>query len=223
MAGHLIYRESCLGKSLKTAVDEMVLVETLPENLVDVAMQLFDAAIREHIKPSRIITSTTRPTALEGEIRDGKVESYRFVDNVWTFNLAKAAFKGGVFAVGRNALHVDRVRVICADAKVFELPPGGAGSSAAGGSSDAQLLAQFDGASCELPPGFVAKAKAAFASGSRGARHDVAAAREPRAGAVAPARRIPQGDGEDDDDLLEEEDDDEWEEAPAPPVRSSLD
>jgi hypothetical protein len=217
MAGHSVYRDSCLGKALKSALDEMEMKEVLPSHFTDVAMQAFDAAVLDNLKPEKLIMSTVRPVSLTGEIREGVVESYRFVDNVWTFDLASAKFKGNVFAAKTSVLHVDRIRVIAADVKVVELPSGDAGPSGEGLSSDAHLLAQFDGACCELP----LPARAVAARG-RGSAIPVPALRvEQRQRPAAELRMVPQADGDVDDDFLEEEEEDDgWEEAPALPVRS---
>ena len=161
--GAHIYREACLGKALKAALDEMQLEESLPEHMVDEAMKVFDDAIVKALAPSQVSRPTgwvgyarvalgplgwhsrsvppatlapgnelvrgriagnwappplcthphtdprraarpqliargTPSAELRGEIRDGKVESYRFVDNVWTVDLECATFKGGVSA-----------------------------------------------------------------------------------------------------------------------------
>lgn len=217
MAGHQIYRESCLGKALKSALDQMELVESLPVHLTDVAMQVFDAAVLDDFKSNKCIESTGAPHSLKGEIRDGVVESYRFVDNVWTFDLASATFKGVAFAPKIPALKVHRIRVIAADVKVVELPTGNAGPSGAGLSSDAHLLAQFDGASCELPPSLSARAMAAC---DRGASFPIAGPRVEPWQRPPTTPKIPQADGDVDDDFLEEEEEDDWEDAPAPPVSS---
>ena len=221
MAGRGIYRDTCVGKALQSALEEMEVTEQLPSHLVDVAMGAFDDAVLQNLKPQRLIPSTVRPSMLEGEIREGVVESYRFVDNQWTFHLAHAIFKGAAFAPGRGVLHVDRIQVIAADARGMELPLGGAGPSAAGAAWDAQAMPQFDGSSCEPERIRAAHVRPCTRGLGRRAEHDpdrglacLVTVREPV---------VPQGDGEDDDDLIEEEDDDDdWEEAPGLPVSISL-
>ena len=70
------------------------------------------------------VLSHRPPSELHGEIRDGVVESYRFVDNVWTFELVSARFKGHVFTGSREGerarppLFVERIKVIAVDQKL---------------------------------------------------------------------------------------------------------
>ena len=94
------------------------------------------------------VLSHRPPSELHGEIRDGVVESYRFVDNVWSFELVSARFKGHVFTGSREGerarppLFVERIKVIAVDQKLG----GAAISGGEAGPSTAPSLPQFDGA-----------------------------------------------------------------------------
>ena len=94
---------------------------SIPADFKDKLFGAFDQVMLEKLSGGWGHTHGERvPNSLRGNIRDGKVETYRFIDNVWTFDLRSAAFSGGCFNQGpRMAMSVDKVRIVAVDAKMF--------------------------------------------------------------------------------------------------------
>ena len=133
-----LYQASTLGRSLQRALDEMEAEEHIPPHLKALVMERFDIVMPTmlHDLPQKM-PLTSKPADLQGELRDGDVKEYKFVNNTWTFVLKSATLKGKCFTHripataqqkiigGAAAFTFGPVRIVACDAKCFgRLPPG---------------------------------------------------------------------------------------------------
>jgi len=210
-----VYRECTLGRSLGESLDELIGKEEIPVAVREQIMRLYDAAMCKQLKamcqpPEQARrNSQSKPEQLHARIEDGQLETYRFYNGSWTFDLKQARFKAP--SQGKSSRDIQNVHVVAVDATVAELEQapidepaleaaasgivdeGNAAATTADTWDDDSLMQQFDGACDPEPPTTHATpACAAHTAASR-------------------TKRLPQLDGEDDDD-------DDWalaEDAPA--------
>eukprot|EP00908_Phaeocystis_cordata_P021111 Transcript_3414.p1 GENE.Transcript_3414~~Transcript_3414.p1 ORF type:complete len:305 (-),score=134.29 Transcript_3414:86-1000(-) len=204
-----VYRGCSLGVHLAGALDELIAKEEIPEQMREQVMRLFDTAMCDQLKDNSVAGSTAKKAEkLQGRIEEGQLETYRFVNNSWTFDLAQAKFKGLAFDLKTGAKDVpfkQHVHIEAVDAKFAELEqepeelaPLQAAASAADDEVDAPATiandedwedeegaGQFDGADDPVVP-----------PAEQAAAHRAAA---------APRPPLPQldGDGFDDDEELD--------------------
>ncbi|KAJ7538718.1 hypothetical protein O6H91_11G060500 [Diphasiastrum complanatum] len=97
-----LYHMSSIGRGLVEALDEMVFNGTISPLLAAKVLKQFDKSIIEALR-----------TKVHSKIRfKGHLDSYRYCDSVWTFDLKNASFKtdnGDVQAV-------DRIKIVACDA-----------------------------------------------------------------------------------------------------------
>jgi len=122
---NVLYRGSTLGQALHKTLDEMEAEELLPTALKETVLLKFDKAVGDGLANlPNIMSNESRAQHLQGEIRDAEMITYKHVDNVWTFDLKCATFRGRCFNGDaprgvQPSLKVERVRVVACDAKLF--------------------------------------------------------------------------------------------------------
>lgn len=97
-----LYRNTTLGNSLQESLDELIQSQQITPQLALQVLLQFDKAINN---------------ALSSKVKNrvnfkGKLNTYRFCDNVWTFVLNNANFR----EVGDN-IKVDKVKIVACDGK----------------------------------------------------------------------------------------------------------
>ncbi|KAA6428693.1 MAG: transcription initiation factor IIA gamma chain [Trebouxia sp. A1-2] len=109
-----IYRQTKLGDSLVSALE--VLVES-DKITAELAIKVLSESYLEAIKNSFKAKTSVK----------GKLDSYRFCDNVWTFIVSDAKFKTNFTSTASTTnapeVTVDKVQIVCVDAKVFDAQP----------------------------------------------------------------------------------------------------
>lgn len=104
MATFELYRKSTIGTCLTETLDELVSNGTLsPEHAIQVLVQ-FDKSMAEALE-----TQVKSKVTIKGHLH-----TYRFCDNVWTFLLQDAQFKG-------EDIHeqAGRVKIVACDSKIL--------------------------------------------------------------------------------------------------------
>lgn len=204
-------------------MDDLIGKEEIPVAMREQIMRMYDAAMCEQLTDSRM--SQIKAEQLHARIEDGQLETYRFFNGSWTFDLKRARLKGRAFnsspgQSSRDGRNIQNVHVVAVDVKVAELeqapieeaPLEASASGVADEGNTAAttadtwddefaMMQQFDGASDPVEP-LATHATPACAA------HD----------AASRGTRLPQLDGEDDDD-------DDWalaEDAPASPADDPL-
>jgi len=97
-----LYRNTTLGNSLQESLDELIQSQQITPQLALQVLLQFDKAINN---------------ALSSKVKNrisfkGKLNTYRFCDNVWTFVLNSVNFR----EVGDN-VKVDKVKIVACDGK----------------------------------------------------------------------------------------------------------
>ena len=116
----MLYRQAVLGKALLSALDKLETSELIPHHLKSQIMDEYDKIVLEALQKSWI-SQHDPPAKLVGEIKQGLLHSYRNVENLWTFDLKRATFKGNAFIPAKTARKgaqfiVQNVRVIAGNA-----------------------------------------------------------------------------------------------------------
>ncbi|XP_045183723.1 transcription initiation factor IIA subunit 2-like [Mercenaria mercenaria] len=105
MSSYQLYRNTTLGHTLQESLDELIqLGQITPQLALKVLLQ-FDKAINLALA-SRVKNRITFK---------GKLNTYRFCDNVWTFVLNNAEFKDV-----QELAKVDKVKIVACDGKGAE-------------------------------------------------------------------------------------------------------
>ncbi|KAL4216362.1 Transcription initiation factor IIA subunit 2 [Mactra antiquata] len=104
-SSYQLYRNTTLGHTLQESLDELIQIGQITPQLALKVLLQFDKAIN---------------TALASRVKNrvsfkGKLNTYRFCDNVWTFVLNKAEFKE-VHEIAK----VDKVKIVACDGKGAE-------------------------------------------------------------------------------------------------------
>ena len=218
-----VYRGSTLGSALSASLDELISSQDIPASMREQIMRLYDKAMCEQILALPALKDGLqvqgKADQLHGRIEEGKLETYRFFNGNWTFDLKQARLKGHAFNsapgsgyANRDGRVIQNVHVVAVDCKQAELeqapieeaPLEATASGAADEGNEAatideaddevgdDAIFQNDGASDPAEPPAAATAACAV----RAAR-----AAPPATHAAAPrAARLPQLDGEDDDE-----------------------
>ncbi|WAR11157.1 T2AG-like protein [Mya arenaria] len=102
MSAYQLYRNTTLGQCLQESLDELIQMgQITPQLALKVLLQI-DKAINNALA-----------TRVKSRVSfKGKLNTYRFCDNVWTFVLNTAEFKD----VGEIA-KVDKVKIVACDGK----------------------------------------------------------------------------------------------------------
>ncbi|KAL3153353.1 hypothetical protein ABBQ38_011694 [Trebouxia sp. C0009 RCD-2024] len=114
-----VYRQTKLGDSLVSALEDLLDNGKITPDLAIKVLSEVSPSILEAIK-----TNFKAKTAFKG-----KLDSYRFCDNVWTFILSDAKFKTNFTNSAGPTAHapevtVDKVQIVCVDAKMFDAEAG---------------------------------------------------------------------------------------------------
>ena len=122
-----VYRGSTLGRALSASLDELIASQDIPASMREQVMRLYDAAMCEQLKDS-VLQVQGKADQLHGRIEDGKLETYRFVNGNWTFDLKQARLKGHAFNsapgsgfANRDGRAIQGVHVVAVDCKQAEL------------------------------------------------------------------------------------------------------
>uniref|UniRef100_A0AC34Q2Q2 Transcription initiation factor IIA subunit 2 n=2 Tax=Panagrolaimus sp. JU765 TaxID=591449 RepID=A0AC34Q2Q2_9BILA len=98
-----IYRSSTLGEALEHVLAEYQNDGTLPSNLVNRMMNIFDHSFARTLK-TRVKTKYA--------FQSQKLRTYRFCDNVWTFVLQDVHFRDQIY---KTTLNIPDVRIVACD------------------------------------------------------------------------------------------------------------
>lgn len=116
MAAHslTLYRGSKLGDALVDALEELIKEEKISGDLAMKVLTEFDQSIYEALN-QKVAAKTTFK---------GKLDTYRYCDNVWTFIVSDATFKTNPTGTGTMTnvpeVKVDRVKIVCVDNKLLQ-------------------------------------------------------------------------------------------------------
>ncbi|KAH3875718.1 transcription initiation factor IIA subunit 2-like [Dreissena polymorpha] len=102
MSSYQLYRNTTLGHTLQESLDDLIQVGQITPQLALKVLLQFDKSINQALA-SRVKTRVSFK---------GKLNTYRFCDNVWTFVLNTAEFKE-VQEIAR----VDKVKIVACDGK----------------------------------------------------------------------------------------------------------
>ncbi|EDV45425.1 transcription initiation factor IIA subunit 2-2 [Drosophila erecta] len=92
------YRATTLGTTLQETLDEMIQSGDITEDMASVVLRKYDKSVTKALDEH--VTSKINFTA-------GRLENYRFCDNVWTLLLKDVEFRQG-----QEVLQVDAVKVV---------------------------------------------------------------------------------------------------------------
>jgi transcription initiation factor TFIIA small subunit len=95
------YRKTTLGLALTESLDELVSSGNISQPLSEAILKQFDQSFRQAF-PEKV---STQPVKFRY-----KVDSYRFLDHVWTFQLANATFH-----IGADSVQTDKLKVVATD------------------------------------------------------------------------------------------------------------
>jgi len=98
-----LYRNTTLGNTLQEALDELMQMKLLTDDLALKVLTQFDRSVNSALS-GRVKTKLN--------FKAEKLNTYRFCDNVWTFMLNEVEFRE-VSEIGK----VDRVKIVACDAK----------------------------------------------------------------------------------------------------------
>lgn len=98
-----LYRNTTLGNTLQEALDELMQMKLLTDELAIKVLVQFDKSVNSALN-SRVKTKLN--------FKAEKLNTYRFCDNVWTLMLNDVEFRE-LAELGR----VDRVKIVACDAK----------------------------------------------------------------------------------------------------------
>ncbi|XP_003393541.1 transcription initiation factor IIA subunit 2 [Bombus vosnesenskii] len=101
-----LYRNTTLGNTLQESLDELIQYGQITPQLAIKVLLQFDKAINQALAArvkSRLI------------FKAGKLNTYRFCDNVWTFMLNDVEFR----EVQEIAI-VDKVKIVACDGKTLD-------------------------------------------------------------------------------------------------------
>lgn len=109
MASNLeLYRRSKIGMALTDALDDMITTGELTPILAMKVLAEFDKSIANELKNVNYKVSIT-----------GKLHTYRFCDNVWTFLLEDACLKSSGPNSDTSVLKVASMKIVACDSKIL--------------------------------------------------------------------------------------------------------
>ncbi|KAK8051546.1 transcription initiation factor IIA [Apiospora rasikravindrae] len=114
-----LYRQSSVGAALTDALDDLIMETRIDPQLAMKILANFDRAIAEVLQnqvrarlsfkvPSPAGDAPLPPTML------GSLDTYRFCDEVWTFQLKNVTFK---MDSGGQVVSADKVKIVSCTAK----------------------------------------------------------------------------------------------------------
>lgn len=110
-----LYRQSKLGDCLVEALDDLITNEKITPPLAMKILAEFDQSICHGLEAEVQAKTTFK----------GRLHTYRFCDNVWTFVVNDASFKTNASGQGSTStapeVHVDKVKIVAVDAKLVVL------------------------------------------------------------------------------------------------------
>lgn len=111
-----LYRETPIGECLVEALEEMMAKEKMSEELCMTVCTIFDASMLDALR-----TQVQSKALIKGNLK-----TYRFLDNVWQFNLENVIFKLNTSGQGSMTtapeVTCDKAKVICIDAALAPKP-----------------------------------------------------------------------------------------------------
>ncbi|XP_064645180.1 transcription initiation factor IIA subunit 2-like [Lineus longissimus] len=97
-----LYRNTTLGHTLQESLDELIQCSQITPQLALKVLLQFDKAINNALA-----------TRVKNRVNfRGKLNTYRFCDNVWTFVLEDVEFRDV-----QEMAHVDKVKIVACDGK----------------------------------------------------------------------------------------------------------
>ncbi|GFN83212.1 transcription initiation factor iia subunit 2 [Plakobranchus ocellatus] len=99
-----LYRNTTLGHTLQESLDEQIQLGQISPNLALKVLLQFDKAINQALANRVKVKISFK----------GKLNTYRFCDNVWTFVLNKVDFRE---APVQEIVKVDKVKIVACDGK----------------------------------------------------------------------------------------------------------
>lgn len=96
-----IYRKTTLGLALTDTLDEMVSTGNISDALMESVLKQFDKSFREAFA-DKVNSSPVKFRY--------KVDSYRFLDHVWTFHLTNVTFH-----LGADSVQTDKLKIVAID------------------------------------------------------------------------------------------------------------
>lgn len=102
-----LYRNTTLGNTLQESLDELIQYGQITPQLAIKVLLQFDKAINQALA-TRVKSRLT--------FKAGKLNTYRFCDNVWTFMLNDVEFR----EVQEVAM-VDKVKIVACDGKTLDV------------------------------------------------------------------------------------------------------
>ncbi|VVC29714.1 Transcription initiation factor IIA, gamma subunit,Transcription initiation factor IIA, gamma [Cinara cedri] len=98
-----LYRNTTLGNTLQESIDEMIQFGQITPTLGMKILLQFDKAINNALA-TRVKSKIT--------FKAGKMDTYRFCDNVWTFMLSDVEFKET-----QEMVRVEKLKIVACDGK----------------------------------------------------------------------------------------------------------
>ncbi|XP_030382386.1 transcription initiation factor IIA subunit 2-like [Scaptodrosophila lebanonensis] len=98
-----LYRCSTLGITLRETLDDLLQAGEVTADLALKVMQQFDKSIN---------TVIGQETKTRIKFKAGRLETYQFCDDVWTFVLSDVDFH-----MGKQVVNVDRIKIVACDGK----------------------------------------------------------------------------------------------------------
>ncbi|EPZ34243.1 transcription initiation factor IIA gamma chain [Rozella allomycis CSF55] len=96
------YRRSVLGVTLTETLDEMVIGEQITPQLANLVLAQFDQSLNEVMNGKARMRVTAK----------GQLDTYRFCDDVWTFELER-----GNFRLDDTTIEARKVKIVACNAK----------------------------------------------------------------------------------------------------------
>jgi len=104
-----LYRNTTLGHTLQESLDELITYNQIPASLANKVLLQFDRSMNNALA-NRVKSRLT--------FKAGKLHTYRFCDNVWTFLLNDVEFRE------MNELaKADKIKIVACDGKGTAIPP----------------------------------------------------------------------------------------------------
>lgn len=114
MSAVALYRQSKIGECLADALDQLISDQKITPQLAIRILEEFDKSLVEAMQ-TKVAAKTTFK---------GKLATYRFCDNVWTFVVSGATFKVNVTGTGPSSagteVKTDKIKIVCVDAKLLQ-------------------------------------------------------------------------------------------------------
>lgn len=101
-----LYRNTTLGNTLQESLDELIQYGTITPTLAMKVLLQFDKSINSAL-PNKVKSRLT--------FKSGKLNTYRFCDNVWTFVLTDVEFRE-VAEIAR----VNKLKIVACDGKTVD-------------------------------------------------------------------------------------------------------